>query len=120
MSRGVPSVICIHTFYDNPLLLAKEDVHNSYSNPIWGSKWNIKDLYLGNSDTDFARRFRDDHLIREIVEDDVDNALESIADLGEPLRRSDKEAHEETMSILNWLKVWTSKDDVIVVMADEL
>jgi hypothetical protein len=106
--------------YDTPTVLAKDDIHHSYSSLYWRSKWNIKDLYLGSSETEFVRLFRDDYYYREITAEDVERALEIIEDLGVPKRNSDIEACEETMSILNFLKKWTQQDDVIVIMEDEL
>jgi F0F1-type ATP synthase beta subunit len=94
-------------------------VNHSYSNPIWSSKWNIKDLYIGSANTTFATLFRDDQLIREIMDDDVDNALEFITSLGEPLHKSDKEAYEETKEILDFLKKYTSSKDFIAIIKDE-
>lgn len=107
-------------FYSSELIVATENVNHSYSNPIWNSKWNIKDLYIGSSDTLFINKFRNDKLYREVSEWDVERALENIADLGEPLRNSDKEACAETMDILRFLKSWVEKgNDYIVIVEDE-
>lgn len=105
--------------YDSPLIIAKKDIHHSYSNKIWSSKYNVKDLYLGSSNTDFARRFQDDLLIREIDHNDVERASETIAEYGQPMRQSDKEAYKETMDILEFLKPWTLDASVVVIIKDE-
>lgn len=106
--------------YGASVVLAKTEIHHSYSSLYWRSKWNIKDMYLGSSDTEFVRLFRDDYYYREITADDVERAIEQIKDLGVPKRNSDIEACEETMSILSFLKKWTQQEDVIVIMEDEI
>ena len=105
--------------HSSELLVAEEDVNHSYGNPIWDSLWNIKDLWIGSSDTPFVRKFRNDTMYREITREDVSIALGTINDLGEPMRNSDKQACEETLHILNFLKKWTDKDDTIVILEDE-
>lgn len=105
--------------YGASAVLAKTSIHHSYSSPYWRSRWSIKDMYLGSSDTEFVRLFRDDYYYREITTDDVERALEEVKHLGTPKRNSDIEACEETTSVLNFLKYWTEKDDVIVIMEDE-
>jgi hypothetical protein len=105
--------------YSSELIIKSKDIRHSYSNPIWSSKWNIKSLYLGSSDTNFTNLFSSDNMYRQIEYSDVQYALRTINELGEPLRNSDKEAHEETMEILSFLGTWTQKDDVIVIMEDE-
>lgn len=105
--------------YDSPLVIANEHIGHSFSSPYWWSKWNIKDMYIGSSNTYFVGLFNPNILYREIDNDDVCNAMEQISDLGEPLRTSDKEACEETMRVLNFLDKWTKCDDVIVIVEDE-
>lgn len=105
--------------HNNPLVIACEHIGHSYSSPYWSSKWNIKDMYIGSSNTEFVGLFNPDILYREIDNDDVSNAMEQISDLGEPLRTSDKDACEETMRVLNFLDKWTKCDDVIVIVEDE-
>ena len=51
--------------------------------------------------------------------EDILEALNKIERLGTPLRTSDKEACEESLSVLNFLKDWVSKENVILVMQDE-
>lgn len=106
--------------YGTSVILAEDNIQHSYSSLYWRSKWNIKDMYLGSSETEFVRLFRDDYYYREITAEDVERALEIIEDLGVPKRNSDIEAYNETMSILNFLKKWTKREDVLVVMEDEL
>lgn len=106
--------------YAASVVLAETSIHHSYSSLYWRSKWNIKDMYLGSSETEFVRLFRDDYYYREITSYDVERAIEQIKDLGVPKRNSDIEACDETMSVLNFLKQWTEREDVIVIMEDEL
>lgn len=105
--------------HSSPVLLASESCSHSYSNPIWNSKWNIKDLWLGSSNTSFVNLFRDEHLYREIFLDDVLDAFKTIEALGQPLRKSDKNACDETLRLLRFLREWTEKDDVHVILEDE-
>lgn len=106
--------------YDASVVLAKTSIHHSYSSLYWSSRWNIKDKYLGSSDTEFVRLFRDDYYYREVSAYDVERAIEQIQELGTPKRNSDIEACEETTSVLSFLKYWTEKDDVIVIIEDEI
>lgn len=106
--------------YNNPLIIAQEHIGHSYSSPYWTSKWNIKDMYIGSSEGEFLRLFGLDKYYRQIDTYDVERAMEHITDLGEPLRTSDKEACEETMRVLTFLDKWTERDDVIVIMEDEI
>lgn len=110
----------VRGIYDNPLVIAHEHIGHSYSSPYWWSKWNIKDMYLGSADDEFVRLFNPQIHYGVIDNEDVRNAIEKVADLGEPLRTSDKEACEETMRVLNFLDEWTQKEDVFVIMEDEL
>lgn len=105
--------------YDCVALLDSENMHHSYSSLYWGSKWNIKDMYLGASDTEFLNLFRNDNMFREVSREDVLYAIESIKKLGTPLRNSDIQACEETTSVLNFLDKWTKNEDVYVIMDDE-
>ena len=105
--------------YGSSLIIAEDSVNHSYSNPIWDSRWNIKDQWIGSSNSSFVRKFRDDSMYREVTSYDVERALEILDELGTPLRHSDKEACEETTRILQFMKYWTEKDDVIVVLQDE-
>lgn len=105
--------------YGSSLIIAEESVNHSYSNPIWNSRWNIKDQWIGSSNTSFVRKFRDDSMYREVTAHDIEIALERLDELGTPLRQSDKEACEETTRVLQFLKHWTEKDDIIVILEDE-
>lgn len=105
--------------YDSSLVVDSCHVQHSYSNPIWNSDWNVKDLYLGSSMSAFVKRFCNHRLYREVTSDDVDAAYIKLERLGEPLRKSDKEAHNETLSVLEFLKRWTSQPDYVVIMHDE-
>lgn len=105
--------------HSSSVLMASESCSHSYSNPIWNSKWNIKDLWLGSSNSPFVNLFLDEYLYREIDGNDVRIAFDTIKDLGEPLRMSDKEACEETLRVLNFLQKWTSNENVHVILEDE-
>lgn len=95
------------------------DVLHSYSNPIWRSHWNVKDLYMGSSTTGFIRRFSTERQYREIFENDVNIAFRTIEDLGLPISTSDIEAKEETLKVLNFLKKYTGMNDVRIIISDE-
>ena len=105
--------------YGCPLVIAHEHVQHSYSNPIWMSDWNVKDLYMGSSTTPFIRRFSKDRLYREIVKDDVMRAYDEIERLGECFRTSDKEAKEETLMILEFLSRYVDDPNVRMILEDE-
>lgn len=106
--------------YFSSLIIDSFHIGHSYSNPYWWSKWNIQEFYLGDSDGDFVSLFKSDALYRQITYDAVQRAKERIKELGEPKRQSDKDAFEEAMELMEFLEKWTSNDDVIVVMKDEL
>ena len=105
--------------YGSPIVLAHHHVNHSYSNPVWQSRWNLKDMYLG-SESEYTRLFRDEKYYREIDSYDVEKALETIADLGKPFRKSDIETYNETMDVLDFCKKWTQDETVRVIMEDEI
>ena len=107
--------------YFSKLVLEKYDVQHKYSNPIWNSDWNIKGFYMGSSTTPFLRKFNQNHhMYREINAYDIANVVKHLERLGDPVRTSDKMALEETMEVLRFLKKWVERDDVRMVMQDEL
>ena len=108
-----------HGFYDSPLVMKNFSVSHSYRNPIVGSVWNIKDLYLGKSSTDFARRFNPDKMIREISASDVEEAFEKIERLGTPHRTTDKDAKEEALDMLEFLMAFKDDPDVRMIISDD-
>ena len=105
--------------YDNSLVIASNNISHSYSNPIWNSDWNIKDLYLGSGTTDFVRRFSKDHMYREISKRDIQNAIVYIEQLGNAIRKSDVEAKNETQEVLEFIQQYINDDNVIIIMEDE-
>lgn len=105
--------------YDCSALIDTMHIGHSYSSLYWTSRWNIKDMYLGDSDTEFIKLFRNDYYYREITHDEVVYAIDKIKNLGTPLRNSDIEACEETMNVLNFLDKWTKDDNYHVIMEDE-
>lgn len=105
--------------YASPFIKAKKNVHHSYSNPIWSSEWNIKDMYLGSCGTPFIRQFRSNNMYSEIEKKHITYSLERLEELGAPKRTSDKEAYEETMEVLEFLKDWASQPDTVIVFEDE-
>ena len=107
--------------YDSKLVLDKYNVQHSNSNPIWDSDWNIKGFYMGSSTTPFLRKFdQRRHMYREINADDVVHVVRRVECLGDPVRTSDKLALEETMRVLQFLNQWVERDDVMMIMQDEL
>ena len=106
--------------YSSPLVIEKKNVSHSYSNPIWASDFNVKMLYLGDSSTDFARRFDRERMYREISAVDVEDAFETLERLGTCHRTSDKEAREETLEVLEMLNMYKDDPTVRMVMEDEL
>lgn len=105
--------------YDCLALIDTMHIGHSYSSLYWRSKWNIQDMYIGTSNTQFINLFRNDYLYREITHDDVVSAINEVKKLGTPLRNSDIEACQETMDVLNFLEKWTKHDNYRVIMEDE-
>lgn len=106
----------IHAF---PLVIAHEHIGHSYSNPIWNSDWNIKDMYMGTSSTPFIRRFSKYKMYREISKQDIDRAYQDIEQLGECMRTSDREAKKETLMILDFLSKYSDDENVMIILSDE-
>ena len=40
--------------------------------------------------------------------------------MGQPQNNNDKEAYEETMNILEFLKSWSDREDVRLIVEDEI
>jgi hypothetical protein len=111
-------------FYNSGLcgsdsVIAEHDVRHSYSNPIWWSEWNISKFHMGNSNTDFVRRFSKEHLYREIGQKDIEYSYRKLEELGDPIRVCDFEAKQETMRVLAFLVRYASMDDVQLIFQDE-
>lgn len=94
-------------FYDgldeNHLVVASMSVYHSscsYSN------WCIEDMWLGSSSTPFAGKFRPDFGYKEVLAEDVARARRTLEELGDPMRRSDKLASDETHKVLDFLEKW--------------
>jgi hypothetical protein len=104
--------------YDSELLVRHTDVQHNNQNPIWSSDWNIKGFHLGSSTTDFVRRFDNDRMYREISKSDVEDAYDRIDRLGNCFRSSDKEAKEEAMQVLDWLRTYADDETVRMLMDD--
>lgn len=102
--------------------LVQEHIHicHSYSSPYWTSSWNIQHLCIGTSKSQFVSLFRNDNMYREVTKYHVQVAKGRLEELGLPLRTSDKEAYKQTMEVIEFLDKWTEKDNVIVIMEDEL
>ena len=102
------------------VVLDNYGLHHSYSNPIWGSDWNIKGFCMGSSTTPFIRKFDREHMYREITPANVASVVDQLDALGDPVRTSDKEAQQETMEVLRFLQKWAGRGDVRMIMCDEL
>jgi hypothetical protein len=89
-------------------------IHHSYSNPIWTSSWCIRKFYMGDSMTDFCKRFDSDRLYNEITEKHLRYTRDELKHLGEPIRTSDKEAYEETMKIIKFIEDNLHPDNMII------
>jgi hypothetical protein len=103
----------------SPYRITGKHIAHSYSNPIWGSEWNVRNFYLGSTCTSFIRQFRQNSMYSEVRTSDVSYSHTKLHVLGEPKRTSDKEAYHETLEVLKFLEYWTSQPGVIVVFEDE-
>lgn len=107
-------------FYKSHYAIDMRSVSHSYSNPIWESKFNIQNIYLGCFHTDFVKLFRDDKCYRETCKEDIERSYRYIHQYGEPEDEVDKEAYEETLEILDFFKSWSDRNDVILIVEDEI
>lgn len=105
--------------HGSSLIIAEEHVGHSYSNPIWMSRWNVRGLYMGSSDTDFVHRFSSSRMYREINARELEATELRLQALGTPVRTSDKEALEETNNILTFIKNYINNEMYIVIMKYE-
>ncbi len=105
--------------YDSPLVKDKFRISHSYGNPIWESKWNVHNLFLGTRDSDFCRRFTDDRLYYEIVHDNLAHQKSIIDLFGKPKRKNDIDACNETQMILNKLKEWSNTPNTRIIYDNE-
>jgi hypothetical protein len=98
MFRGV--------FHQNPSVLG---IHSMYSKN-WRSDWCVENLFLGGS-TPFTRLF-------ESGFNEVDGAFfvdagREFRHLGAPVRPSDKEAHDETVRVFDFITTWLAKAHIL-------
>ncbi len=78
-------------------------------------------VYLGDSTTDFVRRFKSERMFKEITAADIDKAYDDILLLGPASKNKiDSDALEETLEILEFLKKYKDDDTVRVIMSDDL
>ena len=91
--------------------VAKDAMHvsHSYGNPIWSSRFCVRNLWLGGGDTDLAARFGGP--LREVRAHEVDAAREDLRRLGEPRRESDREALAEAEEALSFCERWLGAAD---------
>ena len=105
--------------FESSLIIEERTIRHSYSNKIWSSKWNVKDFYMGTSNTSFAKRFDPKKFVREIFSYDVQYIEQKIQDLGECVRPVDKEALQETLEIVSFIKKYVHDPNILVVIQDE-
>lgn len=98
--------------------VVKDSLHirHSYSNNIWSSDYNIQDLSLGSSTTNFVKLFRNDMQYFEIFANHVDRGYAYLKELGKPIRANDQEAYNETLRILRFLEKWMNDTTVHMIM----
>ena len=116
-------LLYVNGVYDFPNIIAEKTIQHTHGNPIWNSKWNVQNLYIGTRNSEFVRKFSADHLYREISTRDVDFAFQMFESLGIPsknlIRTSDREAYEETMEIFTFLREWENDGNVRIIFQDE-
>lgn len=107
-------------FYKSEYVIDMYTSSHSYSNSIWQSKFNVHDMYIGSFNTDFVNLFKIEHCYRETCQADIERTIRYLEQFGQPVRESDKEAYDETINILNFLKSYSKRDDVRLIISDEL
>lgn len=105
--------------HDSSLVIADKEVSHSYFNPILDSRFDVQRLYLGSDKTEFARRFSRNRRYREISALDVERAFECIEQMGACVRRSDQDAKDEALRVLEFLKRFNDDDSVRMIIADD-
>ena len=110
----------VNGLYDSSLLIDSLDISHSYSNSIWRSDWNVREIYMGSYKTDFVRRFKKDRMYREIFKDNLLKSMDLYEELGTPIRTSDVEAKEETLHVVNFLNKYLDNENYRVIIADEI
>ena len=100
-------------FENNPLVVARHTVEHDYSDPIWGSSWNVRFLYMGNPNTSFVRKLSTE--FREITCTDIQYARSQISDLGQPRTEFDRMARRETLQVLEFLERHATPEYVILI-----
>jgi hypothetical protein len=94
-----------YDFYESPHLVAKYNIHHSYSNDIWMSKYFIKNMWIGSSDTEFKYEdeYRRGYTVYEWTLEHVKNRLEN---LNSPQDENEADicAYEEIGDMLQFAK----------------
>ncbi len=109
----------VNGVFQQDILIDEAHIGHSYSSPYWRSSWSIRNFVLGTSPKRLVSRFKNDHMYSEVTQYYVQWAKDQLKELGVPLRQSDKEAYEETMTVINFLDKWTQNEDVIVIIHNE-
>jgi hypothetical protein len=109
-----------HGLYGSSLVIDEMSISHSYSNSIWNSDWNVRNLNMGCYKTDFVRRFNKNRMYREICKDNLESRMKyCFEEQGNPIRTSDVEAKDETLSVVNFLNKYLGDDRYRVIIHDE-
>ena len=106
-------------WFNKNVVIDSIGVSHSYSNPIWDSDWSISDIHMCSSKSNFIRRFSKKHMYAEVSDKDIEYAFRTLESLGEPIRHSDREAYDETIKVLDFLKKYSNRDDVYIIFQND-
>ena len=101
------------------LVIDSMDISHPYSNNIWWSKWNVKELYLG-SETYYTKTLGHDYNYREITKEDIQEAYKKTDGLGNiGMLCYDIEAKDECLRVLDFLSKYADDNSVRMIIEEE-
>jgi hypothetical protein len=80
------------------------------------SKYAFPNLSFGSSSTEFCSIFKDRINYVEMSNNDIQEAFGKLDSLGKPCNSVDKEAYDETLHALQFMKIWSQFEKIRIIM----
>lgn len=99
----------------HPIVIAKYSVSHVYASPMLDSAWNVRYLCMGTPDSPFLRKFNHaSSKYKEVFPFDIVQAEEQLEELGQPCTDVDRQALEESLNVIRFLKEWVFSQHIVI------